>query len=534
MAELAALPEWLYLVLAIVAIASVICLFMFRHVQNRQKMLDEQGQLLAQARGSEQSLQFEKHTLETQIEGLQRELASNKLAADHLIEELKEQREFRLSAEKTSEASSAKYQEQQAQNSEQRAQIDKTQGALEQLQEAYQSLLEKHSRLDASLTERDRSHQKQLQDFSDQKRVLEQEFQNLANKIFEEKGKSFDHTSQASLDKMLKPFREQISEFRQRVDGIHKENNEASGFLKKELEQLRELNQAMTTDARNLTQALKGDKKKVGNWGELQLEKTLQYAGLVEGDHYDSQPSHKNESGKVYRPDFVIKLPGDKHLVIDSKVSLIAYEQAYSAADEQVMQGFLDQHVGAVKDHIDDLASKDYSNLVGVRSPSFVLMFMPIEPAYIEAMKHSKELFNYGYQKGVVMVSHTTLMPILKTVANLWMIERSNKEARELGDRAGDVYNQVCTLAERFQKLGQTMQTANKQYNAAVVALAGQQGLHGKVDRFQKLSSKVTRSIPEIEQIHADIEVDRLEAIAIPELQDKVDVDASNTLEDDQ
>jgi DNA recombination protein RmuC len=367
------------------------------------------------------------------------------------------------------------------------------------------------SELNVLLSERDSQHQKQMTHFDDQKKILEKEFEVLANRIFEDKGKTFAQTSQTSLENLLKPFREQISDFRQRVDGIHKENNESSGSLRKELEQLRKLNQEMTSDAQNLTNALKGDKKKVGGWGEVQLEKTLQLAGLVKGDHYDSQAHYKNEQGKNNFPDFVVNLPDKKHIVIDSKVSLVAYDSAVSSTSDEGLKLALDNHVGAVKNHIDSLASKDYSNLIGMRSPSFVLMFMPIEPAYIEAMKHNKNIYDYAYQKGVILVAHTTLIPILRTVSNLWMVERSNVEAKEISERAGDVYQQVCLLADRLLKLGGTLQTASKQYNNTVVALSGQQGLHGKVERFSQISNKVTKTMPKLEPIHTDVDLERLE-----------------------
>lgn len=423
--------------------------------------------------------------------------------------------EQRHDAEKREHALQTRLSEYQQRSEVQVSEYKAVQEELASVRAEYQSLLERHSSLHAAQEERERSLKQQLAGFEDQKRLLEQSFQNLANRIFEEKGKSFSAHSKDSLEQMLKPFREQISEFRSRVDGIYKENNETTGSLRKELEHLRALNQSMTQDAKNLTDALKGDKKKVGSWGEIQLEKTLQLAGLVKGDHYETQALFKDQEGKNNYPDFIVRLPDDKHIILDSKVSLIDYDHAVSSEDEEHYQRAMEGHIQAVKNHIDGLAVKDYSNLIGMKSPSFVLMFMPIEPAYIEAMKHSKDLFNYGYQKNVILVSHTTLMPILRTVANLWMMERSNLEAREISDRAGEVFNQVCTVAERVQKLGATLQTASKHYNSAVVAIAGQQGLHGKVERFNRLSSKVTKSMPDMEPLHMDIENERLAALRV-------------------
>ena len=183
-----------------------------------------------------------------------------------------------------------------------------------------------------------------------------------------------------------------------------------------------------------------------------------------------------------------------------------------------------------MRNHIDDLSSKDYANLPGIGSPDFVLMFMPVEPAYIEAMKHNKDLFNYGYQKGVIMVSHTTLMPILRTVANLWMIDKSNKEAREISTKAGDIYNQVCLVAERLNKLGNTLKAASNHYNDTVTGLVGKQGLHGKVERFQQLSGKANKEMTALEPIHSDIENDRLETIGSDEEERSAEEESRDTV----
>jgi DNA recombination protein RmuC len=271
----------------------------------------------------------------------------------------------------------------------------------------------------------------------------------------------------------------------------------------------------MSDEASNLTSALKGDSQQRGAWGEAQLRRTLEMSGLVEDAHFETQSSFKDLEGKQKQTDYIIKLPDDKHIIIDSKVSLVAYDKAISADTPEGYSVAIEQHVKSVKKHIDDLASKDYTNLVGMRSPSFVLMFMPIEPAYIDALKSNKELFGYGYDKGIVLVSHTTLLPILRTVANLWMMERSNAEAREISDRAGDIYNQVCLVAERLHKLGGTLNTVSNHYNQTVTALVGQQGLHGKVERFSQLSSKVSKTMPKLEPSHIDFESERLGLIVV-------------------
>ena len=384
---------------------------------------------------------------------------------------------------------------------------------LTQIRAQLNASLQENTQLQTQQDEREDRHLEQIKLLNETRENLKKEFENLANKIFDDKGKSFTTTSQASLEVLLKPFREQITGFQTRINEVHSESIKGNTALEKEIQKVLEVGLEMNSQASNLTVALKGDKKAVGNWGEAQLERTLELAGLQAGEHYEAQAVYRDGEGKRKLPDFIIKLPDNKNLIIDSKVSLIDYDRAIGATTDEERVAALNAHAQAVRNHIDDLASKDYANLPGIGSPDFVLMFMPIEPAYIEAMKHNKGLFNYGYQKGVVMVSHTTLMPILRTVANLWMVEHSNQEAKEISSRAGDIYNQVCLVADRLHKLGNTLKAANNHYNDAVTGLAGKQGLHGKVERFQLLSTRANKDMAVLEPIHDDIENDRLESV---------------------
>ncbi|RLA51441.1 MAG: DNA recombination protein RmuC [Gammaproteobacteria bacterium] len=394
------------------------------------------------------------------------------------------------------------------------AELKSLKSELAALSARHSAVLNEHTELQTQLHEREDRYAEQIELLNETRENLKREFENLANKIFEDKGKSFTTTSKESLEAMLKPFREQISGFQSRINEVHSESVRGNTALEKEIQKVLDIGLEMNSQASNLAVALKGDKKTAGNWGEAQLERTLELAGLQAGDHYESQAAFRDEDGKRKLPDFVIKLPDNKNLVIDSKVSLVDYDRAIAAGTDEERTTALNAHAQAVRNHIDDLSSKDYANLPGIGSPDFVLMFMPIEPAYIEAMKHTRDLFNYGYKKGVIMVSHTTLMPILRTVANLWMIEQSNKEAREIGSRAGDIYNQVCLVAERLHKLGNTLKAANNHYNDTVKGLVGKQGLHGKVERFAQLSTKANKEMAALESIHDDIENDRLESVA--------------------
>jgi DNA recombination protein RmuC len=381
------------------------------------------------------------------------------------------------------------------------------------LQALYQQLSTEHTELKTTLQRREEHFTEQMLQLADTRKSLTQEFENLANKIFEEKGKAFTHTSQASIDSLLKPFREQIEGFQKRVNEVHDASLQGNTSLNSEIRKVLEIGLQMSKEANNLASALKGNSQQRGAWGEAQLRRTLEMSGLVEEAHYEVQSAFKDAEGRQKQTDYLVKLPDGKHIIIDSKVSLVAYDRAVSSESLEEYQVAMGEHVKGVRKHIDDLASKDYTNLVGMRSPSFVLMFMPIEPAYIEALKSNKDLFEYGYKKGIVLVSHTTLIPILRTVANLWMVERSNAEAREISEKAGDIYNQVCVVAERLSKLGGTLSTVSNHYNDTVRALGGKQGLYGKVERFTKLSAKVSKTLPQLEPAHMDFERERLSLI---------------------
>ena len=404
-----------------------------------------------------------------------------------------------------------------------RQQLHESKQALAQQQESYKELQQQwhqlsseHTKLKTTLQKGEDHFQEQLAQLSDTRKSFTQEFENLANKIFDEKGKTFTHTSQTSIDGLLKPFREQIEGFQKRINDVHDAALQGNTNLNAEIRKVLDIGLKMSNEANNLTSALKGDSQQRGAWGEAQLQRTLEMSGLVADAHYEVQSSFKDAEGKTRQTDYLIKVPDGKSIIIDSKVSLVAYDRAVSAESPEQYMLALTEHVKAVRKHIDDLSSKDYTNLVGMRSPDFVLMFMPIEPAYIEAMKHNKDLFEYGYQKNIVLVSHTTLIPILRTVSNLWMVERGNAEAREISERAGQIYNQVSLVAERLARLGATLNTASTHYNNTVTALAGKQGLYGKVERFNKLSAKVSKTLPQLEPAHMDFESERLSLIVEP------------------
>ena len=317
------------------------------------------------------------------------------------------------------------------------------------------------------------------------KNELNLEFANLANKIFEEKSANFSKNSKESLELLLTPLGEKITSFEKRVNDAHSDSQKSAGELSAQLKEVVELGKNMSKEANSLSTALKGSNKVLGNWGEMQLERTLEAAGLEKGTHYTTQESF-DASGKKLIPDFVINFPDDKQMIIDSKVSLHAYEKAVAAADPAQSKLALGEHIASIKKHIDELAKKDYSSLV--KSPDFVLMFVPVEPAFLEALKFDPNLFNYGYEKKVVLVSHTTLMPLLRVVANLWRMENGNKEAKEILKSANEIYEKFCTVAEKLNRLGNSVRSVNDNFNEVVKSVSGQGGLDSRLEKFKKIA----------------------------------------------
>ena len=391
--------------------------------------------------------------------------------------------------------------------------LRQTQHRLEGLRDYTVTLERDHSVLQSMHEQRIQLMDQAQRDLEQTRSVLRLEFQQLAEQILQEKELSLRQTSQESLDALLTPFREQIAGFQHRVNQIHAETTRGQATLSAELRQVLEAGLSIGEQAHHLASALKGDKKAMGNWGEVLLERALELAGLVKGDHYQMQARQDTEQGQRRYLDFLIQLPEGKHLIIDSKVSLVDYERAVNAATQVERQQFLDAHVRAVKAHIDDLSGKHYADLPGLNSPGFVLMFMPVEPAYIEALRHDTQVYAYGYQRNVMLVSYTTLLPILKTVANVWGMARSQEHAHEISTRAGDIYHQIVLVADRLKKLGASLGTVNRHYNETVTAVAGKQGLYGKAARLGELSSRAAKSLPELAPLHADLETERLDMV---------------------
>ncbi|MBL0627491.1 DNA recombination protein RmuC [Aeromonas jandaei] len=327
---------------------------------------------------------------------------------------------------------------------------------------------------------------------------LSQQFENLANRIFEQNSGNFRELNQNSLDLLLTPLKEQLEGFRRQVGETHAQETAQRHSLKFELERLAELNARMTEEAAALTRALKGDSKQQGNWGEVVLARILSECGLREGHEYHTQVNIEVEKGKRYQPDVIVHLPQDKDIIIDAKVSLTAYERWYNAEDELEKAVALKEHVASVRNHIRELGRKDYQQLPGVRTLDYVLMFVAVEPAFLTAMEADPSLVRYGLDNNILLVSPTNLMVALRTIENLWRYERQNQNARQIAERAGRLYEKLRLFVEEMQQMGGSLHKAQESYDKAMGRLVNGRGnLIAQVERFRELGVEVTKSLPE-------------------------------------
>ena len=369
---------------------------------------------------------------------------------------------------------------------------------------------EKHSQeLKTRLEEQQRHNQIAIKQLNENKDVLKQEFNNLANDIFEAKAKTFSDQHKDRLEGTLKPFRDQLTDFRSKVEEARKEEHAGRAALKQQLEMLHSLNQKITDEAGNLTRALKGDKKLQGSWGELQVEKILESSGLIKGREYDREPNFKDNEGQNKRPDFVVYLPEGKHLIIDSKVSLVDYMDYVNSTVEAMREKALSRHINSIRNHIKGLSEKGYSKLPSLQSPDFVFMFMPIEPAFMIAFQYDQQLFNDAFELRIVVVAPTTLLATLRTVANLWSIERQNTNARALADRAGSVYDKLRVFVDKMERLDGQLSVARDTYDDAMNTLRqGRGNLMSQANEFMNLGVRVKKEFSQQTLSAADLRSD--------------------------
>lgn len=344
-----------------------------------------------------------------------------------------------------------------------------------------------------NLEEKLKERKKEVEELQQQFAV---QFKNLANDIFDEKSKKFTEQNKTNLSEILNPLKEKITDFEKKVEQSSKESNNQNIAMREQLINLKELNQQITKEASNLSKALKGDSKTQGTWGEIQLEAILERAGLQKDIHYFKEKNFKNEEGQNQRLDYIIKLPDDKYLVLDSKVSLTAYSEYYNTSDEIEQSKFLKSHLESVYSHIKLLSEKNYQNLYEINQPDYVMMFLANEPALTLALREDSGLYEKALDKNIALVSATTLLATLRTIGYIWKQDMQNKNALEIARQAGSLYDKFHTLIEDLTKVGNNLKSTQNSYQDAMNKLVeGKDNLVRKTERLKELGAKTTKQL---------------------------------------
>lgn len=369
-----------------------------------------------------------------------------------------------------------------------------------ELLEANKIILDLNTQL-ASLKKEEEALNEKITSFKEEVEALhtrsQEQFKNLANEILEEKSKKFTEQNKQNIDAIMNPLRDKIKDFQDKVEKTYSVESAERNTLKGEIKKLVELNHKISEDANNLALALKGDSKKQGNWGEIILENVLERSGLEKGREYDVQTSILDTEGNRQQPDVIVYLPGEKHIIVDSKVSLVAYEQFINAPTEEEKESNLKNHVVSVKRHIDELGKKNYQSLPGLNAPDFVLLFIPIESSFSLAVQADNELFNYAWDKKIVIVSPSTLLATLRTIASTWKQEKQARNVFEIAEESGKLYDKFCNLIEDLINVGRKMDAAKESYSEAMKKVySGPGNVVKRIENIKKLGAKATKSLP--------------------------------------
>ncbi|EDY82655.1 RmuC domain protein [Verrucomicrobiia bacterium DG1235] len=337
----------------------------------------------------------------------------------------------------------------------------------------------------------------QKAELAELQKKLTAEFETLATRVLDANSEKFAIRNKESIDKLLAPLSEKITDFRSRVETTHDQSVKDRAELVAQLKTLGELNQKMSTEAHNLTTALKGQTKTQGNWGELVLGTVLEKSGLMEGREYLTQASFVSEDGKRQQPDVLIVLPEGKHLVVDAKVSLVAYERCVNEESETKREAALKDHIQSVKNHVAELSKKRYDALYEIQSPDFVLMFVPVEPAFIMAIQADDTLFDFAFRQNVVLVTPSTLLATLRTVANIWRQEKQTRNALDIAQRSGALYDKFVGFFEDMKKIGEQIGRSQVAYDSAMNKLSiGRGNLVNQVQSLKELGAKAKKALP--------------------------------------
>ncbi len=375
--------------------------------------------------------------------------------------------------------------------------LDKTRTEAEQLRREGQAARLDAAELRTSLEGERKSAAEKIRMLQDAEKALSDRFERLANEIFEKKSQVFKQQNIESLTHLLTPVNAKFEEFQAKVEGLRKDGIEGRTELRAQIDNLQKLNQQLSADAANLVTALKGSSKTQGDWGEFVLEKLLESAGLREGHEYRVQQSFTREDRTRVRPDVILEMPGERHLVIDAKVSLSDYDAYCADEDEGTREAALERHIGSIRNHIRELAGKNYHALYGINSPDFVVMFVPIEPAFMLALAHDGRLWQEAWDRNVLLVSRTTLLFVLRTVAQLWRQERQTRNVEEIVRRGSELYDKLAAFAKDLTDVGRSLDAARQSYDGAYRKLAtGRGNAIRQAEMLKSLGVKPTKALP--------------------------------------
>jgi DNA recombination protein RmuC len=367
---------------------------------------------------------------------------------------------------------------------------------------------EKSIKIEETLSAQQERHRQQEAYIIELQQKIKIEFENIANRVLEDKSARFTAQNRLNLDLIINPLKENIKAFEEKVERVYKSESDERNVLKGVITQLMDQSRLISEEAGNLTRALKGDSKKQGNWGEVILERILERSGLVKDREYRLQTSLNHQEGNRLQPDAILDLPDNKHVVIDAKVSLVAYERLLSAENEEERELFVKQHILSVKTHIQALSGKNYHELYQINSPDFVLLFMPIESSFGIAVQQDAELFNYAWDRKVVIVSPSTLLATLRTIASIWKQERQNRNVLEIARLSGSMYDKFVGFLTDMESIGKNIRQSQDAYDKALNKLSlGAGNLSSTSEKIKRLGAKATKQIdPKFLDLNADID----------------------------
>ncbi|MFY7810694.1 MAG: DNA recombination protein RmuC [Flavobacterium sp.] len=377
--------------------------------------------------------------------------------------------------------------------------ISKSELLLENLRIDKNELAVKLAKKETDFNNLIQKNEEQKEEVNQLQEKFTKEFENLANKILEEKTNKFTEQNKENLKNILNPLQEKIQHFEKKVEDTHKESIDYHAALRQQIVGLKDLNEKMSKETVNLTKALKGDSKTQGNWGELILERVLEKSGLDKGREYEVQQSFTNDSGNRIQPDVIINLPDGKKMIVDSKVSLTHYERFVNEDnDDELKESYLKEHVNSIKRHVEQLSDKNYQDIYKMESPDFVLLFIPIEAAFALALNEDISLYNKAFEKNIVIVTPTTLLATLRTIDSMWTNQKQQENALEIARQAGALYDKFEGFIGDLLRVGNKMNEAKKEYEGAMSKLtAGNGNLVRSVEKLKKMGAKAKKSLPE-------------------------------------